>query len=134
MMRLLLPLLLCGFLRGGEYVVVVAAGESVGKQVSSATLSALFLKKRAFLEEMAVVPVNLSASDPVRLAFEKAVLEVPREELNDYWIEQHYRGVSPPVVQRSQNGVKAFLRNVPGAVGYIEKANLEPGLTVLHEF
>lgn len=134
MKRMMLLLLAASLsLPAGEYVVVAGAVDA-DPPVESRALAALFLKKRGFLGESAVVPVNLSPSDPIRIAFEEKVLGMERDDLNDYWIEKHYRGVSPPVVQRSQNGVKAFLKNVAGAVGYIEKKNLEPGLKVLHEF
>ncbi|KIM11677.1 MAG: hypothetical protein KU38_05735 [Sulfurovum sp. FS08-3] len=81
-----------------------------------------------------IVPINLFAQHDIRSKFEAVVLEMDREELNAYWIEQHYHGIRPPITQKSSKSLKAFLDGVEGSIGYLPKAQMDGTLRVLYEF
>ncbi|MEQ8660459.1 MAG: hypothetical protein RLW62_06545 [Gammaproteobacteria bacterium] len=66
-----------------------------------------------------LVPVNLPGRDPLRRAFSLAVLELPPEEMEGYWNERYFHGVSPPPVVASTEAVLRFVAATPGAVGYV---------------
>lgn len=117
----------------GEWVVIASPSFKQGS-LSTKQIKDIFLKKKAFIDSQEVFPVNLAASDKARMSFEERLLGMDRGELVGYWANQHYQGITPPVTQKSQAGVKAFVKSVKGAVGYIEKAQLEPDVKVLYEF
>jgi hypothetical protein len=48
------------------------------------------------------------------------------------WIARRYAGLgAPPRELSSSSAVINYIRNTPGAIGYIDEAELEPGLNVL---
>ena len=112
--------------------IVLIARKAPGEEVSERTAARLFLKERLFWKDGSrIVPVNLPPDHAARQAFSRAVLHRERRELVAYWNEQHFKGVNPPVVLESEDAVKAFVRQVDGAVGYVRRNQVEPDLTVL---
>jgi predicted ATP-grasp superfamily ATP-dependent carboligase len=68
------------------------------------------------------------------MAFETLVLQMNRSDVQRYWTENHFQGVSPPTTQASFQSIKKFVENVDGAVGYIPVALVDKTLRVVHEF
>jgi ABC-type phosphate transport system substrate-binding protein len=66
-----------------------------------------------------IVPVNREATSQIRETFTMDVLQQDNTSLAAYWNEMHFMGKQPPVVQESEQAVLAFIRNVPGSIGYI---------------
>jgi len=120
-------------LLSAEYAVVVNENTKVLK-VSKKQLKDIFIMKRHFVNNQKLVPVNLSSSSKVRDRFEKVVLKLNREKLNNYWIKKHFQGVRPPVVQSSSNSMKLFIKNVDGAIGYLPISAVDADLRVVFEF
>lgn len=118
---------------GGDWVVVAGGGFKSGS-LSQKQVKDIFLKKKTFIDSQEVIPINLPASEKGRSIFEEKLLGMDRTEIGNYWISQHYQGITPPLTQKSQAGVKAFLKNAKGAIGYIEKSQLDSDLKVLYEF
>lgn len=114
-----------------EYVVI---SNSNMKDLSTAQIKAIFLKKITVIENINAVPVNLGALDPVREKFENKIVEMNFERLKSYWAAQHYLGKRPPVGMQSEESVKAFVKNVEGAIGYINANNLDSGVKVLYRW
>lgn len=112
--------------------IVLIARKAPGEAVSERTAARLFLKERLFWKDGSrIVPVNLPPDHTARQAFSRAILRRERRELVAYWNEQHFKGVNPPVVLESEDAVKAFVRQVDGAVGYVRRDRMEPDFTVL---
>jgi len=126
-------LIFCSVVFASEYIIVLSQKSSITK-LSKAQIRDIYLKKREFIQSTKLVAVNLASQDPIRIAFEQRVLSMDREEINEYWIEQHYRGVRPPVTQRSTSSMKAFLNNVEGSIGYLRKAQKPNNMRVVYEF
>jgi ABC-type phosphate transport system substrate-binding protein len=120
-------------LHGGDWIVVAGSSFKSGS-LSQKQIKDIFLKKKTFIDSQEVIPVNLPASEKGRTIFEDKLLGMERVEIGSYWISQHYQGITPPLTQKSQAGVKAFLKNAKGAIGYIEKTQLDGELKVLYEF
>lgn len=118
---------------GGDWVVVAGGGFKSGS-LSQKQVKDIFLKKKTFIDSQEVIPINLPASEKGRSIFEEKLLGMDRTEIGNYWISQHYQGITPPLTQKSQAGVKAFLKNAKGAIGYIEKSQLDSDMKVLYEF
>ena len=78
-----------------------------------------------------VVPVNREATSKVRDDFTTRVLQLDNAELTIYWNEMHFMGKLPPVVQESQQAMIAFVRNVPGSIGYISGTEAPAAVKVL---
>jgi ABC-type phosphate transport system substrate-binding protein len=43
----------------------------------------------------------------------------------------HFMGKMPPIVQQSEQAMLAFVRRVPGAIGYVSAATVPTGVKVL---
>ncbi len=134
MKRTVFFLVLSGCVLWGGDHVVVSSGKSGFRDLSKRALKDIYLKKKEFIDGRKVIPVNLSAQDPLRAKFEAEVLEMDREEINNYWIEQHYQGIRPPATQKSSKSLKAFVSNVEGSVGYLPKAENDELMRILYEF
>lgn len=78
-----------------------------------------------------IVPVNREVGSTERTDFTAMVLHQDFESLAAYWNEMHFQGKLPPVVQESEPAMLAFVRSVPGAIGYISENTPAIGVTVL---
>lgn len=114
-----------------EYVVI---SNSKMKDLSTAQIKAIFLKKITIIENINAVPVNLGAMDPIREKFENKIVEMDFERLKSYWTKEHYLGKRPPVTMQSEESVKAFVKKVEGAIGYINAKNLDNSVKVLYRW
>ncbi|MDQ1244699.1 MAG: hypothetical protein QG565_1039 [Campylobacterota bacterium] len=114
-----------------EYVVI---SNSKMKDLSATQIKAIFLKKIAVIDNLDAVPVNLGAMDPIREKFENKIVEMNLERLKSYWIKEHYLGKRPPVTMQSEESVKAFVKKVEGAIGYINAKNLDNSVKVLYRW
>lgn len=104
------------------------------KDLSTSQIRAIFLKKITVIENINAVPVNLGARDPIREKFENKIVGMGFERLKTYWSKQHYLGKRPPVGMQSEESVKAFVKNVDGAIGYIDAGNLDNDVKVLYRW
>ncbi len=98
--------------------VIVAPGHAKGLRKEDLTL--IFKRKKQFWNDGSKVqPVNLPASNPLRRAFSQAVLGASPEELEKYWNDIYFHGISPPFVLSSEHAVMHFVAETPGAIGYV---------------
>jgi len=124
-------------LAGAGDIVVVTARTSTDQapteKISRKTIEKIYMKRKIFWKSgKRIVPINLSASDPLRDIFTKEILRRGHRTLVEYWNGKHFGGISPPVVLESEEAVKRFLRKVPGGVGYIRAENIEADLRVIY--
>jgi hypothetical protein len=98
--------------------VVVAPGHA--KSLKKDDLALLFKRKKLFWADgTKAQPANLPTSHPLRRAFSQAVLGHTPEELEKYWNDLYFHGVSPPHVLASEEAVLRFIAETPGAIGYV---------------
>lgn len=98
--------------------VIVAPGHAKGLKREDLTL--IFKRKKLFWNDGSKVqPVNLPASNPLRRAFSQAVLGASPEDLEKYWNDIYFHGISPPFVLSSEHAVMHFVAETPGAIGYV---------------
>lgn len=130
---LLIALLLTVPVFGQKYVVVTSATSGI-EPLEAHMIKEIFLMNRKFSGSIRVFPVNLLGSTEIRSAFEEMILQMDREELNKYWVEKHFQGVSPPSTQASLQSIKLFVESVDGALGYLPVSMVDDKLKVLYEF
>ena len=104
------------------------------QNINKQFIQKIFMKKLYFIGKQKAVPVNLLATDELRIAFETNVLGLRRERVNQYWVKRHFLGESPPLTQASPASVKLFVKNVDCAIGYIPKSMVDNSVKVLYEF
>ena len=125
--------LLSSSLFASGYVVVVNQNSKIF-ELSSKQIKDIFIMKRHFVANEKLIPVNIAAGEKSRMEFEKIVLKMNREKLNNYWIKQHFHGMRPPIVQSSLNSTKLFIKNVDGSIGYLPADVIDSELRVIFEF
>lgn len=120
-------------LKAGDNTIVVISLVKPNEKITANVIKNIYLKKKGFWnDERKIIPLNLPPQNAVRAVFSKKMLSMGHTELVEYWNEQYFKGVSPPPVLESEEAVKRFVVEVDGAIGYIQKKNLEPGLEVLY--
>ncbi len=118
---------------GQKYVIVTSVTTDI-EPLEAHTIKEIFLMKRKFSGPVRVFPVNLLGSTEIRAAFEEMILQMDREELNKYWVEKHFEGVSPPSTQASLESIKRLVESVDGALAYLPLSMVNDKLMVLYEF
>jgi len=78
-----------------------------------------------------IVPVNRGATSAIRAEFTTRVLHQDNASLAAYWNQMHFMGKLPPVVQESEPAMLAFIRAIPGSIGYISDTTAPVGVKVL---
>jgi ABC-type phosphate transport system substrate-binding protein len=105
--------------------VVIVASANPASSIRRQTLASFFLKKTSRWNDGGVVmPVDQSASSPVRNAFTRDVLSVEGMDkisaVQEFWLQQLYSGRNaPPPVKSTDAEVVAFVASNPGAIAYV---------------
>jgi len=108
------------FAATGEGAIAVIAATGHGKSLKKDELSLVFKRKKLFWsDEHKIQPVNLPTSNPLRLSFSRAVLGASPEDLDKYWNDMYFHGISPPHVLASEEAVMRFISDTPGSIGYV---------------
>ncbi len=116
-----------------DFAVVVSKSSSI-EAMGSRKVKDIFLKKRNFNSNEKLLPVNVLGDKLVRKQFEEKILKMEREELNRYWVQNHFQGITPPITQASLDSVKKFIEKVDGAIGYLPLDMVDSELKVVYEF
>ncbi len=112
--------------RAGDIVFIVSERVDV-ESLSAKEIRKIFLREKSFIDAVTALPVNLPPKDPLRKEVESRILGMDEEDLQLFWNRKYLNGVEPPLVLASQEAVKAFVRKVPGAIGYIDEDMLRDG-------
>jgi len=117
---MLLALLLPAAAAASDYVVVVHPSNPVAT-LSRTETSRLFLRSSTqWASGEHVKPVDLGKSSPIRAAFTKEVLRRSMGAIDQYWTQSVFSGRAvPPPEKRSDAEVLAYVRENPGAIGYV---------------
>lgn len=119
-------LLLVGSARAEALLIIANPSVNVATPLSLGQVAAIYLLRMTTWPDGGhIVPVNREATSQIRERFTMTVLQQDNTSLAIYWNEMHFMGKQPPVVQESDQAVLAFIRNVPGSIGYIS-ASIAP--------
>jgi ABC-type phosphate transport system substrate-binding protein len=115
--------------------LLIIANPSVGiaSSLSLNQIAAIYLLRvTTWPDGTPIVPVNREAGSEIRTEFTSAVLRQDDASLATYWNQMHFMGKLPPLVQESEQAMLAFIRKVPGSIGYISATDRFPtGVEVL---
>ena len=128
-------LILLGFAVPGcaeESIAIVTQRTSEINNVSVETLKLVYLRK-LMLDSNGTrwIPLNLPSSHELRQTFSLALFKKRPDELEDYWNEQYFQGVTPPQVLASEEAILRFVAITPGAIGYVHQRNVDERVKIL---
>ncbi len=98
--------------------------------LTRATLSSAFLKKTdKWPDGTPVVPVDQSHDSTVRQSFCREVHDKSLAMVDAFWQKQVFSGrATPPLAKANDTDVIAYVRSVPGAIGYVSTSAEAAGL------
>jgi len=116
---------------GGYRIVVNPANPA--SAVERAELARLFMRKvSAWPDGTPAAAVDQPRTAPVRSAFSRDVHNKDVDSVVAYWATLVYAGRElPPPVRRSDEEVLEFVRQTPGAVGYVSADAPTDGVKVI---
>lgn len=119
-------LLLYGTARAVDEIAVIVAKDSPEIHIDLAFLRDIYLK-RIFIDAhgQTYIPVNLSPEDPLRRAITEVIFKKSSLQIQDYWNQRYFQGITPPYVLHSQEAVLQFVAKTPGAIGYVASCRLD---------
>ncbi len=116
--------------KAGEIIIIGNKSIPVS-YLTKREVKLIYLKKKLFIKNQKVIPVNLHPFNPLRKKFNRYILNMDEERLNLYWNEMYFKGIDPPLVLSSQRAVVEFVSKVKGAIGYISPKYLNKKVKVL---
>lgn len=131
---LILHLCLSGSLVSGHALagdVVVIAHPSVPR-LDGVTVERIYTGKVVEVGGVRVMPLDLTPGHPLRGRFLARWLEKDEERYLAYWTVRRYvgKGVPPTQVPTTAEMIR-LVSATPGTVGYVDEADLKPGVNVL---
>ena len=113
-----------------EGVVVIAHAPLRG--LDAEAIKRVYFGRMVEHDGTALQPVQLGAGHALRRRFAMAVLQQSDEDYIAYWTVRRYIGKgAPPRELGSTAEVIAHVQRSPGAIGYIDAAELKPGMHLL---
>jgi ABC-type phosphate transport system substrate-binding protein len=95
-------------------------------------LELVYRRKKLFWDEGSrIQPVNLPATTSLRRDFSQAVLGASPEDLEKYWNDMYFHGISPPFVLSTEEAVLRFVSQTPGAIGYVSYCSVDMRVKVM---
>jgi len=114
-------------------IAVIVNPASGVSSLSINEAKAIFMKKKkSFPNGNSATPVDQDEAMAARVAFTSKVLGKDDDQIKAYWSKRIFSGRgSPPKAVGDDNGVKAFVANTPGAIGYIDSKSIDSSVTVV---
>ncbi len=111
---------------------VLVIGHAALPRLDSNTVAKLYTGRAIEVGGTTVTVVNAAAGSALRQRFLASVLQQDEDKYGAYWtVRRHVGKGVPPRELASSAELIQFVQNTPGAVGYIDAAELRPGLNVL---
>lgn len=131
-----LSLLAATALRSGADagVAVIVHPDRAG-QMRREDIARIFLKQRQFWSDgQPIVPLNREAGSPEREEFCALVLGSPSAHFAEYWNQQYFHGVFPPVTLSSSAAVKRYVATDRNAIGYVSVEEVDDSVRIAARF
>lgn len=111
--------------------IAVIGDESLPK-MDKTMVGRIYTGRTVRVAGIAVQPVNLKATDTKRASFLREILQQSDDDYISYWIVRRAigKGTSPLEMDNAQEIIN-FVLSTKGAIGYVDEADLVPGLNVL---
>jgi hypothetical protein len=132
MLRLLILLVLSISPVLADEILVVTGLQVDIKDITMKRVENIFLKKTLVnAQGTRWIPLNLNPDHPLRQAFSQTVFKQKPEDMEIYWNDQYFQGISPPYVVNSEEAVLRFIASTHGAIGYILPCHLDTRVQVV---
>ncbi len=111
---------------------VVVIGHASLTRLDITTVERIYTGKVIEVDGIVVKPVNATSGSAVRNRFLQVYLNEDEDKYTAYWTVRRYigKGVSPRELTNSADVIN-FVKSTPGAIGYIDDADVQPGINVL---
>lgn len=107
-------------------------GHETIREIDKTVIGRIYTGRTVQVAGISVKPANLKAGDAKRAVFLGAVLQQSDDDYVAYWIVRRAIGKGvPPLEVDSPEAMINFVRRTNGAIGYVDEADLVPGLNVL---
>ena len=128
------PLVLLTFIAGEALAAggVVVIGDARLTRLDVPTLEKVYTGKVIEVDGIPVTAINANSGSAVRNRFLQVYLNQDEDKYTAYWTVRRYigKGASPLELSSSAE-VNNFVKSTPGAIGYIDEADVPPGVNVL---
>jgi len=116
----------------GAFKVIVHPSNPA-TQITRLKVGEIFLKKdKRWPDGQPAIPVEPSGKSPVRQRFDQDIFGKPVIAISAYWQQMIFGGKGvPPPEKSSDADVVTFVRDTPGAVGYIWTGTEASGVKVV---
>ena len=103
-------------------------GDARLTRLDAPTLEKVYTGKVIEVDGIPVTAVNASSGSAVRDQFLRAYLNQDEDKYTAYWTVRRYigKGASPREMPTSAEVIN-FVKSTPGAIGYIDEADVPPG-------
>jgi ABC-type phosphate transport system substrate-binding protein len=129
-MKLLALVLVSGQSRAVDGVAVIAHPNVT--KIDAVTIEKVFTGRVILVGGVAVTAVNVAPGSPLRNRFLQTFVRRDEDSYTGYWLVSRYSGLgAPPKELRDNAEVIKFIQSTPGAIGYIDEAEVKPGMNVL---
>jgi hypothetical protein len=113
----------------GEIVLI---GNGNVPRMDGVTVQKIYTGKVISVSGINVTPVGIKPGATVRNNFLREFLNQDEEKYTAYWTVRRYIGKgAPPTEFDSDADLIRYVQSTPGAVGYIDEADLKPGMNVI---
>jgi len=111
---------------------IVVIGNSNVPKMDVLTVQKIYTGKFIAVAGISVMPVSMKTGTQERVRFLKEFLDQDEEKYDAYWTVRRYIGKgTPPVEMDAAAEVIRYVLSTPGGIGYIDAAELRPGLNVV---
>jgi len=83
-------------------------------------IRAFFLGKKRYIGNSKILVMNHESKSPLRMCFEKNILEKTKRSLERYWRKAYYQGKRPPKIVSSTNMLFSYFYYVHPSIGYCD--------------
>ena len=111
---------------------VVVIGNANLRQLDASTVAKIYTGKVIEVNGVPVTAINANSGSAVRNRFLRLYLNQDEDKYTAYWTVRRYigKGASPKELTRAADVID-YVNSTPGAIGYIDEADLQAGVNVL---
>jgi len=111
---------------------VVVIGDARLARLDAPMLEKIYLGRVIEVDGIRVTAVNASSGSAIRNRFLQTYIRKDDDSYTGYWSVRRYSGLGvPPRELSGSTEVIDFVKSTPGAIGYIDEADVPPGVSVL---
>jgi hypothetical protein len=111
-------------------VVVIGHDQLIG--LDEVAINRIYTGKMIEVQGIAVSPVNLYSATELRSRFMQQIIGQDDDKYIAYWVVRRSIGRGfPPKEFSSPSEVLNYVKNTPGAIGYVDEADVTSGVKVL---